>query len=224
MQSGFHRSTKDRRFGGVCAGLAETFGLDITLVRIAAFLLCVMYPSAVILYFVLALTMPILSAQEEEESVPRELPKVIGSISPWRAAAVCAGCTLAGHLIYRFLFKLPSGFHELTCFALLAIGLYVMTDGLLCEPSDSDRIAKISLGAICAFLCLRSLSSAAPAGFGAVSFGYVTAAFSYLWPALIGLAALSLIMPKKKIATALLWAAVIAVMILSVIRALSSVL
>ena len=101
MQSGFHRSTKDRRFGGVCAGLAETFGLDITLVRIAAFLLCVMYPSAVILYFVLALTMPILSAQEEEESVPRELPKVIGSISHgelrrYAQAALLRGISFTG--------------------------------------------------------------------------------------------------------------------------------
>jgi phage shock protein PspC (stress-responsive transcriptional regulator) len=41
------RSTTDRKIAGVCGGLAEYFGLDSTLVRIAAVVLAI-YPGAVI--------------------------------------------------------------------------------------------------------------------------------------------------------------------------------
>jgi phage shock protein PspC (stress-responsive transcriptional regulator) len=41
------RSTTDRKIAGVCGGLAEYFGLDSTLVRLAAVILAI-YPGAVI--------------------------------------------------------------------------------------------------------------------------------------------------------------------------------
>jgi phage shock protein PspC (stress-responsive transcriptional regulator) len=42
-----HRSVTDRKIAGVCGGLAEYFGVDSTLVRIAAVVLAI-YPGAVI--------------------------------------------------------------------------------------------------------------------------------------------------------------------------------
>jgi phage shock protein PspC (stress-responsive transcriptional regulator) len=42
-----HRSATDRKIAGVCGGLAEYFGVDATLVRIAAVVLAI-YPGAVI--------------------------------------------------------------------------------------------------------------------------------------------------------------------------------
>ena len=41
------RSTTDRKIGGVCGGLAEYFGFDSTMVRLAAVILAI-YPGAVI--------------------------------------------------------------------------------------------------------------------------------------------------------------------------------
>jgi phage shock protein C len=41
------RSTTDRKIGGVCGGLAEYFGLDSTVVRVAVVILSI-YPGAVI--------------------------------------------------------------------------------------------------------------------------------------------------------------------------------
>lgn len=41
------RSTSDRKIAGVCGGLAEYFGLDSTLVRLAAIILAI-YPGAII--------------------------------------------------------------------------------------------------------------------------------------------------------------------------------
>jgi phage shock protein C len=41
------RSTTDRKIGGVCGGLAEYFGVDSTVMRVAAVILAI-YPGAVI--------------------------------------------------------------------------------------------------------------------------------------------------------------------------------
>lgn len=52
------RSRMDRQIAGVCGGLAEYFGIDPTLVRIAFVLLAVMGGPGIILYIILALVMP----------------------------------------------------------------------------------------------------------------------------------------------------------------------
>lgn len=53
------RTSNDKMIGGVCGGLAEYFGLDSTLVRIAYTLLsiCTAF-SGVLVYIVLLLIMP----------------------------------------------------------------------------------------------------------------------------------------------------------------------
>ena len=223
MQNRLHRSNTDRKFGGVCAGIAESFGLDITLVRIAAFFLCVLYPSAVIIYFVLALTMPLLSGDEQESvpsaPAPMDIPSVIASVSAGRALAVCAVCTPLGHIIYSRLFHLKAGIKEDLTFAVLSIGLYIFTEGLASDRGASpERVSKISLGAISSFICMCILlRRPAVSGF---SFGYITSSLTYLWPVLLACAGLSLIMPKKKIATGIWWAAIILIIIYSLVSAL----
>ena len=227
MQNRLHRSNTDRKFGGVCAGIAESFGLDITLVRIAAFFLCVLYPSAVIIYFLLALTMPLLSGEEQENLPPApspvDIPSVIASVSAGRALAVCALCTPAGHLIYTRLLHLKAGIREDLAFAVLSLGIYILTEALSTEKGSSpERVSKISLGAISSFICMCILlRRPAPSGF---SFGYITSSLTYLWPVLLACAGLSLIMPKKKIATGIWWAAIILIIIYSLISALGMLL
>ncbi|MBR5550602.1 MAG: PspC domain-containing protein [Muribaculaceae bacterium] len=53
------RTSNDKMIGGVCGGIAEYFGLDVTLVRIAYTLLsiCTAF-SGVLVYIVLLLIMP----------------------------------------------------------------------------------------------------------------------------------------------------------------------
>lgn len=221
MQNRLHRSNTDRKFGGVCAGIAESFGLDITLVRIAAFFLCILFPSAVIIYFILALTMPLLSGDEPASSSERamDIPSVMASISLGRALAVCAVCTPIGHLIYTRLMHLDAGLREDLTFAILAIGLYILTEGLATDRGSSpERVSKISLGSISSFLCVCLLLKRP--GVGAFSFGYITSSLTYLWPVLLMCAGISLIMPKKKIATGIWWAAIILIIVYSLISAL----
>ena len=52
------RSTSDRKLAGVCAGIAEYFGIDPTLVRVAWVIFCLMGGSGVIAYLICALLIP----------------------------------------------------------------------------------------------------------------------------------------------------------------------
>jgi phage shock protein PspC (stress-responsive transcriptional regulator) len=51
------RSITDKKLGGVCGGLAEYFGLDSTLVRVA-FVLFGIFGAGVIVYLALLFVMP----------------------------------------------------------------------------------------------------------------------------------------------------------------------
>ena len=52
------RSKKDRAIGGVCAGVAEFFGLDVKLVRIAWLVAALFAGAGVLLYLILFLILP----------------------------------------------------------------------------------------------------------------------------------------------------------------------
>lgn len=53
-----YKSATDRKLCGVCGGIGEYFGVDPTLVRLAAALLCLGAGSGVLLYVVAAIIMP----------------------------------------------------------------------------------------------------------------------------------------------------------------------
>ncbi len=52
------RSRHDRRLAGVCAGIAEYFGWDPTLVRVAWIVLTLMGGCGILLYLILWVVMP----------------------------------------------------------------------------------------------------------------------------------------------------------------------
>ena len=54
-----HRSTCDRKFAGVCGGIAEWLGVDPTVVRLAWILLTLGWGSGVLLYAAFALALPV---------------------------------------------------------------------------------------------------------------------------------------------------------------------
>jgi phage shock protein C len=58
MEKRLTRSDKERLLGGVCGGLAEYFGFDPTLVRIAFVLLAIAYGTGILLYITLWIIMP----------------------------------------------------------------------------------------------------------------------------------------------------------------------
>ena len=58
MQKKLYRSMTDRKISGVCAGIAEYFGIDPTLVRIAWAIVSLFAFVGVVAYFVCALVIP----------------------------------------------------------------------------------------------------------------------------------------------------------------------
>ena len=54
----FYRSRRDKVIAGVCAGLAERFGWDVTIVRVAAIALAVIGGPAILAYIIAAVIVP----------------------------------------------------------------------------------------------------------------------------------------------------------------------
>ena len=53
-----YKSKKDQKIDGVCAGIAEYFNIDPTLVRLAVVVLCLIYGSGILAYIVAMLVIP----------------------------------------------------------------------------------------------------------------------------------------------------------------------
>ncbi|MBR5341213.1 MAG: PspC domain-containing protein [Erysipelotrichaceae bacterium] len=49
---------RDKKLAGVCSGIADYFGWDVTWVRIAAAVLALSYGSGLLIYIVAAIVMP----------------------------------------------------------------------------------------------------------------------------------------------------------------------
>jgi phage shock protein C len=58
MEKRLYRSRNDRTLAGVCAGIAEYFGWDPTLVRLAWVLLTLLGGSGILLYLIMWLVVP----------------------------------------------------------------------------------------------------------------------------------------------------------------------
>ncbi|MFC5581289.1 PspC domain-containing protein [Rhodanobacter terrae] len=58
MEKRLYRSRNDRKFAGVCGGIAEYYGWDPTLVRVAWIVLTLLGGSGILIYLILWLVMP----------------------------------------------------------------------------------------------------------------------------------------------------------------------
>ncbi len=58
MEKKLYKSVKDKKLCGVCAGIAEYFGIDSTLVRLAWIVFCVLGGAGLLAYIIAAIVMP----------------------------------------------------------------------------------------------------------------------------------------------------------------------
>jgi phage shock protein C len=58
MEKRLYRSRSNRKLAGVCAGIAEYFGWDPTLVRVAWIVLTLLGGSGILIYLIMWLVMP----------------------------------------------------------------------------------------------------------------------------------------------------------------------
>ncbi len=65
------RSSTDKKLGGVCAGLAEYFDMDVTLVRVLWLLVVLCGGTGILLYIILWLVLPLAPPQV---AIPPQAP------------------------------------------------------------------------------------------------------------------------------------------------------
>jgi len=58
MEKKLYKSSKDKKIDGVCAGIAEYFDIDPTLVRLGAVAICLAGGSGVLAYIIAEIIMP----------------------------------------------------------------------------------------------------------------------------------------------------------------------
>ena len=58
MEKKLYKSKKDEKICGVCSGIAEYFGLDPTVVRLALVAFCLLGGSGVLAYIICVIVMP----------------------------------------------------------------------------------------------------------------------------------------------------------------------
>ena len=58
MTKRLYKSNKNKQLDGVCAGIAEYFGIDPTVVRLAWVLFCILGGSGILAYIICALVIP----------------------------------------------------------------------------------------------------------------------------------------------------------------------
>lgn len=58
MEKRLYKSNQNKMIDGVCGGIAEYFGIDPTLVRLAWALFCVLGGSGILAYFIAAIIIP----------------------------------------------------------------------------------------------------------------------------------------------------------------------
>ena len=79
MKKRLYRSKTDKKLCGVCAGVADYFGIDPTIVRVIWALLAFFYGTSILLYVIMALVVPEQPAGGGVIDVEREEGKIQGS-------------------------------------------------------------------------------------------------------------------------------------------------
>ncbi len=59
MEKKLYKSVKDKKLCGVCAGIAEYFGIDSTLIRLAWVVLTLFAGAGLLAYIIAAIVMPV---------------------------------------------------------------------------------------------------------------------------------------------------------------------
>jgi len=65
MSKKMYKYRKNEMIGGVCAGIADYFGIDVTIVRLGMVILGLMWGAGIVLYIAAMIIMPDKSETEE---------------------------------------------------------------------------------------------------------------------------------------------------------------
>ncbi|MBX7156142.1 MAG: PspC domain-containing protein [Candidatus Kapaibacterium sp.] len=84
MRSTLYRSVGNRKIGGVCAGLAEYFDIDVTLVRIAFVFAVFMHGGGLLAYVIMWMVLPEQPYSYQTQDSDTSMPYTSATINPTR--------------------------------------------------------------------------------------------------------------------------------------------
>ena len=217
MEAKLYKIPKEGLLTGVCAGIADYYKIDPTIVRISTAALCIFWNFMVLVYIILAVVLPEKSmvktneqsneipTYEEEQTKDRSdfetKPKTKNTRNTLLAIGlICGGI---GLFVTRFIFHYAIGLDDFITLVLLGVGIYLLVSGLTeNKESSSERSFKIILGIILSTVSLLLLFHI----FHFIIFSVfdIFASIRYLWPLFIVAIGLNLLLPTKK-TTAWIW-------------------
>ena len=217
MEAKLYKIPEEGLLTGVCAGIADYYKIDPTIVRIATAALCVFWNFMVLVYIILAVALPeknVVSTNEQTNEMPaykkgQTEERADFEIKPkpknTRNTLLAVGliCGGIGLFVTRFIFHYSIGLDDFITLVLLGVGIYLLISGLTEDKeSSSERSFKIILGIILSTLSLLLLFHI----FHFIIFSVfdIFASIKYLWPLFIVAIGLNLLLPTKK-TTAWIW-------------------
>ncbi len=220
MEAKLYKIPEEGLLTGVCAGIADHYKIDPTIVRIATAALCIFWNFMVLVYIILAIVLPeksIINADKQTNEMPTYTKErtedhaefeVKPKLNNTRNTLLAVGliCGGIGLFVTRFIFHYSIGLDDFITLVLLGVGIYLLVSGLTEDKeSSSERSFKIILGIILSAVSLLLIFHI----FHFIIFSVfdIFASIRYLWPLFIVAIGLNLLLPTKK-TTAWIWISV----------------
>ncbi len=219
-----HRLYKDkenRMLGGVCAGLADYTGTDITLIRAAAVILCLSFTPLISVYFLLLLILPDKSeVRRHQFSGLSDLKEALKSGKS--SAYVKTGILLiVGAIVLMVLtetfFHVDIKLKYIIIFSSIIFGLYLITT----KDLHSNPSGRVITGAGVCMLTLLWLASST--GILYLPIAITISTLAKIWPILPAAFGVSLLLQNKR-HISILWIAISSAIVLIAIVNYISVL
>lgn len=192
MKNRLYKDNSNRKLGGVCSGLAEYLGVDVTIVRIAVAFLCLYSNVCIPIYFLMMIILPDKSEVEREggdpeaSGDPRHRRRLLALLLC--SLLIMAGSRLVGRSSSWFSIALP------------LLGLYLLVSGISSAKSfgtPAPYVPRIVIGSLLLGIGLLILFGSGSLSF-VTPFAALVSSARYLWPLLCLAMGLTLIFPARR--------------------------
>ncbi len=187
--SGLYKSTNDKIISGVCSGLSHYLGIDVTLVRIVVFLLCIFAPFLIIIYIIMACMLPEkLTPDETSESGAHPDKDDSSNIHERRSELIKIACYsgIVGALalvVMDIALGQKATFTGFIRYALMTGGILLFISAFSPRNTPGGKKTKITVSLM--IIVLDALALFNNMGFFVVTAANIKMAIYYTWPFLV---------------------------------------
>lgn len=225
MKENFYKSQNDKKISGVCAGIAESLNIDVTVVRVFALVLCFCAPFMTVIYFLLACSLPekhtgIHNCQYQDDVYKIKNVYNTDQDSKYKSKVFRVGCycLFAGallSLLLTFILGETISFIGIIRYSLLAIGLCVLISAMKENLTPNAKHTRIIVGV--SLIIMDILSIFKISGISQINTSGLTFALIYTWPLILTGIILTILFANKRIIK-YMWLVIIAFVIINALN------